>query len=190
MRAFGDSITDGYGDTTSFHGYPARLQRWLRQRGWDAKVTQHGRGGETTSQGLSRIDEVLALGGDYLLLMEGTNDVSKHVGIETIRHNLDEMATRAEELGMVAVHATVIPRIPTAPVDSSNGRTSLVADAVLELGELRHRAVADVFHVFLDLPGLFDNYYFFDPDLEHKYDRALATIGIDPGRLSSEAGHA
>ena len=30
----------------------------------------------------------------------------------------------------------------------------------------------------------------FDPDLEHKYDRALATIGIDPARLSSEAGHA
>jgi len=30
----------------------------------------------------------------------------------------------------------------------------------------------------------------FDPDLEHKYDRALAAIGIDPSRLSSEAGHA
>ncbi|MCB1500630.1 MAG: YqgE/AlgH family protein [Bauldia sp.] len=30
----------------------------------------------------------------------------------------------------------------------------------------------------------------FDPDLEQKYDRALAAIGIDPGRLSSEAGHA
>ena len=30
----------------------------------------------------------------------------------------------------------------------------------------------------------------FDPDLEHKYERALATIGIDPARLSSEAGHA
>jgi putative transcriptional regulator len=30
----------------------------------------------------------------------------------------------------------------------------------------------------------------FDPDLENKYERALATIGIDPARLSSEAGHA
>jgi putative transcriptional regulator len=30
----------------------------------------------------------------------------------------------------------------------------------------------------------------FDPDLEHKYDQALAIIGIDPARLSSEAGHA
>ena len=30
----------------------------------------------------------------------------------------------------------------------------------------------------------------FDRDLDHKYDRALAAIGIDPARLSSEAGHA
>lgn len=30
----------------------------------------------------------------------------------------------------------------------------------------------------------------FDPDLERKYERALAAIGIDPARLSSEAGHA
>ena len=166
MRAFGDSITDGYGDTTQNHGYPARLERWLRQRGMDATVSKHGRGGETTAQGLSRIDEVLALGGDFLLLMEGTNDVSKHVGIESIRFNLDEMATRAETLGMIAVHATVIPRIPTAPVDPDNSRTSLVAEAILELGALKHRAVADNFHVFESLPNLFDDYYFFDPDAD------------------------
>lgn len=30
----------------------------------------------------------------------------------------------------------------------------------------------------------------FDEDLDSKYARVLASIGIDPGRLSSEAGHA
>ena len=30
----------------------------------------------------------------------------------------------------------------------------------------------------------------FDADLDAKYARALATIGVDPGRLSGEAGHA
>jgi putative transcriptional regulator len=30
----------------------------------------------------------------------------------------------------------------------------------------------------------------FDADLDTKYERALARLGVDPGRLSSEAGHA
>lgn len=30
----------------------------------------------------------------------------------------------------------------------------------------------------------------FDPDLGSKYDRAMSLLGVDPGRLSGEAGHA
>ena len=30
----------------------------------------------------------------------------------------------------------------------------------------------------------------FDPDFDHKYDRALAILGVDEGMLSSDAGHA
>lgn len=30
----------------------------------------------------------------------------------------------------------------------------------------------------------------FDPDIERKYDRILASIGVNPAHLSSEAGHA
>ena len=30
----------------------------------------------------------------------------------------------------------------------------------------------------------------FDADLDSKYDRALALIGVDPARLTGEAGHA
>jgi putative transcriptional regulator len=30
----------------------------------------------------------------------------------------------------------------------------------------------------------------FDPDLDAKYERAMRLIGVDPGRLSGEAGHA
>ena len=52
------------------------------------------------------------------------NDISQRVGIESIRFNLDEMASRAEALGMVAVHASVIPRVPTAPADATPCRVS------------------------------------------------------------------
>jgi putative transcriptional regulator len=30
----------------------------------------------------------------------------------------------------------------------------------------------------------------FDPDIERKYDRILASLGVDPAHLSAEAGHA
>jgi lysophospholipase L1-like esterase len=162
LRAFGDSITEGYGDPSSFNGYPARLERRLRQAGYDAIVTEHGVGGETTAQGLNRIDDVLALGGDYLLLMEGTNDISQHTGVETMRFNLDEMARRAEALGMVAVHGTCIPRIPTANTDANNAKTSALALAILEMGEEEFRPVADNFHEFESNPNLFEEYYYYD----------------------------
>lgn len=168
LRAFGDSITDGYGDTTSLAGYPARLERRLRQAGYDVVVSKHGVGGETTLAGLSRIDSVLRLGGDFVLLMEGTNDISQRVSIETIRFNLDEMARRADEAGITPVHATVIPRIPTASQDGDNARTSALATALLELGDEAFRAVADVFHHFESLPQLFEYYYYYDeqvPDI-------------------------
>ena len=35
-----------------------------------------------------------------------------------------------------------------------------------------------------------DEALIFDPALDTKYDRALRKIGIDPGSLSSQAGHA
>jgi len=166
LHAFGDSITEGYGDTVGpGGGYPRRLQQWLGGYGYDATVLNHGVGGETTGEGLSRIDDVLASGGDFLLLMEGTNDISRHVGIETIRFNLDEMAGRAEALGMRALHATVIPRIPEAPTDGNNARTSALAASLLELGELRNRAVVDNFGLFESLPDVFENYYYYDPDV-------------------------
>lgn len=163
--AFGDSITEGYGDTSSpGGGYPTRLQRWLRQQGYDCFVENYGVGGETTSSGLSRIDSVLDGGGDYLLLMEGTNDISQRVGVESIRFNLDEMAHRAEARNIIVVHASVIPRVPTAPADASNAATSALALAIRTMGLASHRAVADQFTLFEGLPDVFENYYYYDPD--------------------------
>lgn len=166
ILAFGDSITEGFGDTSNpGGGYPRRLERWLDQQGYDTVVESHGVGGETTSSGLSRIDSVLAGGGDYLLLMEGTNDISRRSGIETIAFNLREMAERAEALDIIVVHGTVIPRIPTAPVDSDNSATSALAQAIRTMGEEFHRAVADQFTLFEGLPNVFENYYYYNPDV-------------------------
>ncbi|MEO8276074.1 MAG: GDSL-type esterase/lipase family protein [Thermoanaerobaculia bacterium] len=164
LIAFGDSITEGYGDTSSLGGgYTKRLDRWIDQSGHNCRVDNHGVGGETSSQGLSRVDSVLAEGGDFFLLMEGTNDISHRTGIESIRFNLNEMATRAEALGMVAVHATPIPRIPTALVDADNTATAALAATLRQVAADLNRGLVDNFAVFEGLPGLFDNYYYLPP---------------------------
>jgi len=161
--AFGDSVTEGYGDSQGGGGYPGRLQRWLRQRGYDATVVNEGVGGEATPEALARIDDVLDQGGDYFLLMEGTNDISRRMSVETIRFNLNKLAERAEERGMLVVHASVIPRIPDAAVDSSNEKTGDLAGAVGALAASHYREFADVFALFMSLDSVFDLYYYDDP---------------------------
>ena len=138
--AFGDSVTEGVGDEEG-GGYPPRLEALLIARGRNADVRNRGVAGETTVDGLARIDSVLAQGGDVLLLMEGTNDLPHNVSPETIAFNLDEMAKRAERAGMDVVFATVIPRSPVANVDRENILTQQLAETIRDLaGHLGARA--------------------------------------------------
>lgn len=160
-RAFGDSITFGTGAEPNARGYPARLQRMLNNQGTEeAQVANHGMGGETTVGGLSRIDRVLDLGGDVLLLMEGTNDIGAGISRETTVQNLDMMASRAINRGFRVVHATVIPRAPFANQDSDNRLTTLLNYAIRDLARRRGaRQLADPFEVFLAQPNLFRDFY-------------------------------
>lgn len=114
--AFGDSLTEGVGDTDPEEtGYPTRLRTLLRQNGREgATVGNHGKGGETTAQGLSRIDSVLAKGGDYILIMEGTNDINFKISTGTILFNLEEMVKRSEAAGVEPIWASVVPLRPSA----------------------------------------------------------------------------
>ena len=96
--AFGDSITMGVGDDPERPepGYPPRLEALLSTGGNTVTVENHGLGGEETSEGVTRLSEVLsgAQSGDTLLLMEGTNDVSRDVSVETVVFNLNEFVYR------------------------------------------------------------------------------------------------
>lgn len=160
-RAFGDSITFGTGAEPNAPGYPARLERMLNNQGSEqARVANHGLGSETTVGGVSRIDRVLELGGDVLLLMEGTNDVGSSIGRETTLRNLDVMANKAVNRGFRVVHATVIPRYPAASRDSDNRLTTLLNYAIRDLASRRaSRQLVDPFAVFLAQPNLFRDYY-------------------------------
>jgi lysophospholipase L1-like esterase len=162
--AFGDSITRGVGDdpTRTDTGYPPRLQSLLVNAGVQATVKNVGNPGEDTQGGLTRIDSELALiptSTEVLLLMEGSNDISRGISFETTMFDLREMARKAELKGLAVVHATTIPRIPTAWVDDRNLVNLRLAENLRDLAGTRNRDLADPFEVFSNLPNLFATYY-------------------------------
>lgn len=111
-------------------------------------VRNEGMPSENTAEGLTRIDDVLRLGGDVVLIMEGTNDIGPGISAETTRFNLDEMAEKAERRGIGVVHATTIPRIPSATKDGNNLLNQQLNQEVRDLAGKANRRLADPFHVF------------------------------------------
>lgn len=168
--AFGDSITAGEGDDPERppgqRGYPFRLETLLRANGEpEATVANRGVGAERTTEGLERIDQVLAEEhGDVLLLMEGTNDITRGISHETTLTNLAEMARRAENAGYEVVHATAIPRIPAANVDSENVLNQIMNQEIRDLAGRTGRQLADNFYAFGILTDPFATHYWDDPN--------------------------
>jgi len=161
--AFGDSITNGVGDdpARTDKGYPPRLRTLLVNAGVQATVKNAGKPGEDTTAGVTRIDDELASvpSSSTLLLMEGTNDISRGIGFETTMFNLREMARKAELRGLAVVHATAIPRVPTAWQDERNIVNLRLAENVRYTAGTRNRDLADPFEVFSNLPNLFNTFY-------------------------------
>jgi lysophospholipase L1-like esterase len=158
--AFGDSITEGVGDdpNRAEKGYPPRLEALLQQRGQTAEVRNEGVAGETTAEGLSRINRVLEPGDDTLLLMEGTNDIGLRISNETIAFTVDQIAERAETRGLTVVHATVLPRLNTS-LDPLNLITGEFNGLIRDFAWSDERRLADPFEVFFRLTPNYGQYY-------------------------------
>jgi acyl-CoA thioesterase-1 len=167
--AFGDSITEGFGDNPNRaeQGWPPRLESLLQARGATAEVRNEGLGGETTQEGVSRINRVIQEGDDVLLLMEGTNDINARISNETIAFNLDRIAERAEARGLSVVHATIIPRLGSAAYDRTNQVTGAFNGMIRELAWAEERKLADPFEVLFHLTPNFAQYYVGGSDKLH-----------------------
>ncbi len=157
-KAFGDSITVGVGDDPerSEVGYPPRLQDLVT----GLVVDNRGVGAERTPEGLARIDGVLAEPGDCLLLMEGTNDISRDISPETTLFNLDQIAARAAEAGWTPYHATLIPRLRNARFDPNNWQNQELAQSIRRLAAGRRRGLVDPFEIFTTQRRLFHAFYY------------------------------
>ena len=114
---FGDSITAGWPYQTyngngcsNCGGYEIFLQDFFNWTGRDAIVLNYGVPGEMSGDGLNRIDNVmLASSADYVLLMEGTNDLTFYVDAGTVAYNVYWMAWRVYLWGGKPILATITP---------------------------------------------------------------------------------
>lgn len=107
LVAFGDSLTAGVVSPS----YPDDLQKILDSNGYTYSVENQGVSGDTTTDGLARIDNVIAAHPDLVLLEFGGNDGLRGIPVDSTRANLEEMIQRlqAAKLRIVLLGITLPP---------------------------------------------------------------------------------
>ncbi|HJU19168.1 MAG TPA: arylesterase [Stellaceae bacterium] len=101
ILAYGDSLFAGYGLPAN-ESFPARLEARLKRQGIDARVVNAGNSGDTTHDGVARLDWTLADTAnkpDYVLLELGANDMLNCLPTDAARANLGTMIRRFEASG-------------------------------------------------------------------------------------------
>lgn len=106
IACFGDSLTAGYG-VEADQSYPSILQRDLDAAGYHYRVVNLGISGETTKDGLARVDRVLALHPAIVVVEFGGNDGLRGVPVSSSRKNLDEIVNRLTHSGTQVVLAGI-----------------------------------------------------------------------------------
>jgi acyl-CoA thioesterase-1 len=95
--ALGDSLFAGYGLRVE-QAYPVRLEAALRAQGINVRVRNAGVSGDTTADGLARLDFTLSGGAkpDVVLLCLGGNDMLRGLPVSQTRANLEAMLAKLE----------------------------------------------------------------------------------------------
>ncbi len=104
ILALGDSLTEGFGVDQSM-SYPAQLQDKLLQNGHNVAVINAGISGDTTTNGLARVDWSLQNEPDIVIVELGGNDSLRGVDLAVTQANLDEIVRKYTESGAVVIVA-------------------------------------------------------------------------------------
>jgi acyl-CoA thioesterase I len=102
--AFGNSLTAGQGADPSGN-YPSRLQAMLDKAGYSYRVVNAGASGETSAQGLNRLQLVVDLRPAVVIVEFGANDGLRGLPVETTRRNLEAIVTHIQAAGAKVVMA-------------------------------------------------------------------------------------
>lgn len=87
--AVGDSLTAGFG-LNEADAYPARLEKKLQEAGYRWQVVNAGISGETSSGTLSRVNWILKLKPDIVILETGANDGLRGIDPQLTKKNIAE----------------------------------------------------------------------------------------------------
>ena len=104
LVCFGDSITAGYGlDDPAKQSYPADLEKLLHTRGFNYRVANQGVSGNTTKDAVARVNSVIAMHPDVVLVEFGGNDGLRGLSMEITRKNLSTVLD-----ALLAAHVRVL----------------------------------------------------------------------------------
>jgi acyl-CoA thioesterase-1 len=95
----GDSLSAGYG-LRQHEAWPVLLGRKLAQSGYGHSVVNASTSGDTTANGLSRIDGALsAHKPDVVILALGANDGLRGLSLKSMRENIESMTRKSQAAG-------------------------------------------------------------------------------------------
>lgn len=100
--AFGDSLTAGYGADTG-DSYPDYLEKDLNALGYHYQVINQGISGNTTKDGVDRLQDALRLKPVVVIVAFGGNDGLRGLPIASTRENLDRIVSTLLDSGAKVV---------------------------------------------------------------------------------------
>jgi acyl-CoA thioesterase-1 len=103
---FGDSLTAGYG-TEAGQTYPDYLQADLDAAGYKYHVINAGISGNTTKDGVERVNAIVAMKPAIVVVEFGGNDGLRGLRIEDSRANLDKIVSTLKSSGTRVVLAGI-----------------------------------------------------------------------------------
>jgi len=102
--AFGDSLTAGFGAEPG-NSYPDFLQKDLDSAGLKWRVVNAGVSGDTTTDGVNRLSEVLGYKPRIVIVEFGGNDGLRGLQIDATRTNLEQIVRTLRQSGAEVVLA-------------------------------------------------------------------------------------
>lgn len=102
--AVGDSLTAGFG-VDEVDSYPVLLEKKLQAAGHNYRVVNGGVSAETSSGTLSRLEWIMTLKPDIILLEIGANDGLRGIEPQLVENNIRQILTRLHQGDVVVLLA-------------------------------------------------------------------------------------